>query len=99
MTTPNDQPAGPGQTSLLDQFQKTRESFMGLLSAHIELAKAEINDILGEVKVLATLSGIALGIALMTASCCGSVAFCSWASGCSARSAGVSRTACSLVSA
>ena len=67
MTTPNDQPTGPGQTSLLDQFQKTRESFMGLVSAHIELAKAEINDILGEVKLLATQSGIALGIALMTA--------------------------------
>lgn len=66
MTTPNERPTGPGQTSLLDQFQKTRESLMALLSAHIDLAKAETNNILGEVKVLATQSGIALGIALMT---------------------------------
>jgi hypothetical protein len=66
VTTPSERPAGPGETSLLDQFQRTRESFMGLLSAHIDLLKAEINDILGEVKVLTTQAGIALGIALMT---------------------------------
>ena len=60
-------PTQPGQTSLLDQFQRTRESFMALLSAHIDLLKAELNDILGEVRILATQAGILLGIALMTA--------------------------------
>jgi hypothetical protein len=60
-------PTGPGQTSLLDQFQRTRESFMALLQAHIALLKAEINDILGEVKILATQAGILLGLALMNA--------------------------------
>ena len=54
MTTPSERPTGPGETSLLDQFQRTRESFMELLSAHIALAKSEINDIVGEIKVLAT---------------------------------------------
>jgi hypothetical protein len=64
---PGSGPTQPGQTSLLDQFQRTRESFMALLGAHIDLLKAELNDILGEVKVLATQGGILLGVALMTA--------------------------------
>ena len=57
----------PGQTSLFDQIERTRESFMRLIQAHIELLKAEFNDIIGELKVLATQAGLALGIALMTA--------------------------------
>jgi len=40
---------------------------MRLLHAHIDLLKAEFNDILGELKVLATQAGLALGIAFMTA--------------------------------
>ena len=67
---------------------------MALLSAHIELAKAEINDILGEVKVLATQAGIALGIALMTGVLLWVGGFLFLGSGCSDRSAGGSRTAC-----
>jgi hypothetical protein len=39
---------------------------MRLFHAHVELLKAEFNDILGELKVLATQAGVALGIALMT---------------------------------
>ena len=64
--TSSQQPPDPGQTGLLDQFQRTRESFMGLLQAHIALLKAELNDILGEVKVLATQAGILLFFALLT---------------------------------
>jgi hypothetical protein len=60
-------PSEPEQTSLLDQFQRTRESFAALLGAHIDLLKAEFNDILGEVKIIATQAGILLGIALMSA--------------------------------
>jgi len=62
------QPQGEDQTtSLLDQFQKTRESFMGLFQAHMALLRAELNDIVGELKVLSAQAGAALGIALMTA--------------------------------
>jgi hypothetical protein len=65
MTNP-ERPVEPGHTSLLDQFGKTRESLMGLAHAHVDLFKAELNDIIGEIKKLATFAGIALGIALMT---------------------------------
>src|SRR5690349_629953 len=63
------QPAAPepGETSLFDQVGRTRESFMRLVHTHIDLLKAEFNDILGELKVLATQAGLALGIAFMTA--------------------------------
>ena len=64
--TSSQKPTDPDQTGLLDQLQRTRESFMGLLQAHIALLKAELNDILGEVKVLATQAGILLLFALMT---------------------------------
>ena len=66
MTT-SQQPEGKDQASLLDQFANTRESFMRLLQAHIALLRSEFDDILGELKVLGTQAGIALGIALMTA--------------------------------
>ena len=64
--TSSKQPTGAEPIGLLDQFQRTRESFMGLLQAHIALLKAELNDILGEVKVLATQAGILLLFALLT---------------------------------
>jgi hypothetical protein len=65
--TSSRQPTPPGNTSLLDQFQNTRASFMGLVHAHIDLLKAELNDILGEIKTLAGLAGAMLLIGLMTA--------------------------------
>jgi hypothetical protein len=58
-------PTQPGQTSLMDQFQKTRGSFMRLLHAHIGLLKAEISDILGLVKSIAAMGLIALVVALV----------------------------------
>lgn len=64
--TSSKQPTGAEPIGLLDQFQRTRESFMGLLQAHIALLKAELNDILGEIKVLATQAGILLLFALLT---------------------------------
>jgi hypothetical protein len=59
-------PAGPGQTSVLDQFQRTRRSFTRLFRAHITLLKAEIGEIVGQLKVLATLAAILLGVAFLT---------------------------------
>lgn len=39
---------------------------MALFHAHVALFRAEVDQIVGELKVLATLAGIALGIAFMT---------------------------------
>ena len=68
-STPQDTPETPTaseQTSLMGQFQQTRASIMALLHAHIELFKAELDDILGEVKILAALAGFAIAIAILT---------------------------------
>ena len=64
--TDSQRPTGRAKTSLLGQFQQTRASLMALLKAHIDLFKAELNGIMGEIKMLATQAGIALVIALMT---------------------------------
>lgn len=64
--TDSKRPAGRAETSLLGQFGQTRASFMALLHAHIDLFKAELDSIMGEIKMLATQAGIALVVALMT---------------------------------
>ena len=48
------------------QIGATKASFGRLWRAHIALLKAEFNDIAGQIKMIATQAGIALGIALMT---------------------------------
>jgi hypothetical protein len=50
---------------LLEQFGKTKSSFSRLIGAHVSLLKAEINEILGLVKVIGTLGAAALGVGLM----------------------------------
>jgi hypothetical protein len=47
------------------QFGKTRQAFMDLLNAHVELAKAEFSEISGFIAVLAGLAGMMLGVALV----------------------------------
>jgi hypothetical protein len=64
--TSSKQPTGAEPIGLLDQFQRTRESFMALLQAHVALLKAELNDILGEIKIIASQAGILLFFALLT---------------------------------
>ena len=64
--TDRKRPAGRAETSLLGQFGQTRASLMALLHAHIDLFKAELDSIMGEIKILATQAGIALVVALMT---------------------------------
>ncbi len=54
-------------SSLGEQIGRTRSSFMRLVQAHIALLRAELDEIMGEVKVLATQAGAILGIALFTA--------------------------------
>ena len=53
-------------SSLMGQFGHTKDSFMRLLNAHIALLKAEINEILGQIAVLAGQAGVALLFGLIT---------------------------------
>ena len=48
------------------QFGRTRAAFVGLFQAHLDLLKAELSEIVGQIKVMATAAGCALVIALMT---------------------------------
>jgi hypothetical protein len=54
--------------SVMEQFGRTRSSFSRLIRAHVDLLKAEIAEILDEIKLLATLAGVALAILLFVAS-------------------------------
>ena len=65
MTT-SQPPTEPRSTSLMAQFQQTRAALMALLHAHIDLFKAELDAIMGEIKMLATQAGLILVFALMT---------------------------------
>jgi MFS family permease len=58
-------PPDEGPTSLAGQFGRTRDSFRGLVTAHIDLFKAEMGEILDLVKVLGTLAGLMLAMALL----------------------------------
>jgi uncharacterized membrane protein YqjE len=43
-----------------EQFGRTRSAFLGLIAAHIDLAKAEFSEIAGELKRAAALGGVAM---------------------------------------
>ena len=48
-----------------EQFGRTRQAFSGLFSAHMGLLRAELGEIFAQLKIMATLAGIALGFALL----------------------------------
>jgi hypothetical protein len=48
------------------QFGRTRAAFVGLFQAHLDLLKAELAEIVGQIKVMAAAAGCALVIAFMT---------------------------------
>jgi hypothetical protein len=48
------------------QFGRTRAAFVGLFQAHKELLKAEFNEIIGQLKLIAGQAGCALVILMMT---------------------------------
>ena len=50
---------------LFGQFQRTRASFTRLLHAHIALVRAEIGEILAQVKTIAAMAGVALALGLL----------------------------------
>jgi hypothetical protein len=54
--------------SVMEQFGRTRSSFSRLVRAHVDLLKAEIGEILDEIKLLATLAGVTFAILLFVAS-------------------------------
>jgi hypothetical protein len=56
----------PGAPGLGEQFGRTRKALLGLVAAHIDLAKAEFSEIAGEVKKAAALGGMALLLLLTT---------------------------------
>jgi hypothetical protein len=53
--------SGSGAPGLREQFGATRGAAVGLVKAHVELARAEFADILDEVKRVALLVGLAFG--------------------------------------
>lgn len=63
--TDGPRPTGSGPASLFEQFGHTRGSFRALFSAHVVLFKAEISDILNQLKSMAALAGMALAVALV----------------------------------
>ena len=56
--------AAPG---LGEQLSRTRSALLGLVAAHIDLAKAELGEIAGRVKIAAAMAGIAVGFAILAA--------------------------------
>lgn len=54
---------GPPAT-LMEQFGRSKSSFFRLLHAHIGLLKAEIGEIVDQVKIIGTLAGLALAMLL-----------------------------------
>ena len=63
----SDRPSDPGADApgLREQLFATRDAAKGLVSAHIDLAKAEIGDVVDEVKRIAVLAGIAFAVMLL----------------------------------
>lgn len=59
---PPDPKPAPG---LRDQIGRMRAAVMRLVSAHIALAKAELGDILDEIKSVAALAGVAIGALIL----------------------------------
>jgi hypothetical protein len=59
------EPAQRPPASLGEQFGRTRSSFSGLFRAHVDLFKAELGAIVGQIKTMAALGGIALALLLL----------------------------------
>lgn len=52
---------------LREQFGRTRSAFVGLIAAHVQLARAEFSEIAGEIKRAVALGGIALLLLFLAA--------------------------------
>ncbi len=61
----NSMPGDSDRVGVIDQVQRTRGAFMRLLNAHVGLLRAEISEILNQLKVIAGLAGAILGVAFM----------------------------------
>ncbi len=66
-TPPASRPDAGQPTGLRAQIGATVTAVKRLLSAHVDLAKAEAGDIVGEVKRMVALAGIAIGVVVLAA--------------------------------
>jgi hypothetical protein len=57
-------PAKRPPRGLREQFGRTRNALLGLIAAHIDLLSAELSEIVGQVKRVVALAGIAAGFGL-----------------------------------
>ena len=60
------EPGAAAAPGLAEQLRATRDAVLRLVGAHVDLARAEFGDILGEVGRLAAAAGIALALLLFT---------------------------------
>jgi len=63
---PSGKPESDHAPGLGEQFGRTRNAVLGLISSHIDLAKAEFSEIGGQIKRAAALGGMALLLLLLT---------------------------------
>jgi hypothetical protein len=61
---PAGEPSAPG---FFEQFSRTRGAFRRLIDAHFALLRAELGEILSDLRGLALLAAVALGLALLAA--------------------------------
>ncbi|HEX8941348.1 MAG TPA: phage holin family protein [Candidatus Limnocylindrales bacterium] len=57
-------PSTPPTPGLREQLGRTKDALLGLVQGHVDLARAEFADIVDEVKRVAVLAGLALGLLL-----------------------------------
>lgn len=60
----SDEPGRRPAPGLREQLGRTKEALLGLIHGHVDLARAELSDIVDEIKRTAALAGIALALLL-----------------------------------
>ena len=63
---PTSAPADERPSSLMGQFGKTKDAVQGLVNAHINLLKAELSEIAGQIAVIVGMGFVALVFAFLT---------------------------------
>jgi hypothetical protein len=66
-TQPGSNPPPPPPPGLRTQFGRTKDAALGLVMAHVDLAKAEFSEIIGEIKRAMMLGSIALAFVFVAA--------------------------------
>lgn len=58
-------PTQPDRPGVREQFGRVRSAGRGLIGAHVDLAKAEFEVIAGEIKIIAAIGAVMVGLALL----------------------------------